>query len=72
MNPTFLRRPDPPRSHPRPDEPITQRELIELWSRVGIIQRARRDTRISRSDLYGLLAMVAALAWCFGFYMGHP
>lgn len=66
----FLRVPDPPRvSQHTANQPITQRELVELWSRVGVIQRARRDTRISRTDFWGLLSMVAALAFCLGYFL---
>lgn len=70
--PDFLRVPDPPRvSQHAANQPITRAELVELWSKVGVIQRARRDTRISRTDFYGLLSLVAALFWCLGYYMGH-
>jgi len=67
--PKFLRPPDPPRASQHPDEPITQRELVELWTRVGVIQRARIDRRISRSDMIGIMALVAALAFSLGYFL---
>lgn len=68
-NPRFLRPPDPPRSSQPAERPITQAELVNLWRRVGVIQKAQRDTRISRSDFYGLLSLVAALAFAMGYYL---
>jgi len=68
--PSFLRAPDPPRvSQHDLSQPITQRELVELWSRVGVIQRARIDRRISHADMIGVMALVAALAFSLGYFL---
>lgn len=69
-SPRFLRPPDPPRVSQHPaNQPITQAQLVDLWRRVGVIQRAQRDTRISRADFYGLLSLVTALAFAMGYYL---
>jgi hypothetical protein len=69
-NPNFLRPPPPPRvSQHDLSQPITQRELVELWSKVGVIQRANLRHRISRTDFLGVLSLVAALAFCLGYYL---
>lgn len=68
-SPRFLRKPDSPSFIPRPERPISAAELVELWSKTGVIRHYKPARRWTRADFLGVLSAVAALAFSLGYYL---
>lgn len=76
--PVFLRIPNPPYLNRKPLTSLyeTQREsdafaeYVKLWGKTGVITRVNVERKaMSRTDFWGILSLVASLAFCLGYYL---
>lgn len=67
--PRFLRHPAPPKPQYQPDLGADTRELIQLWSKTGVVKRYKPVRRWTWADFLGVLSAVAAFFFCLGYWM---
>lgn len=66
----FLKPAPPYRATILPEQRHTTADLVRLWAKSGVIHQAPRPS-ITRGDLIGLIALIASLAFCIGYYAGR-